>query len=132
MKFKLSNFADMSNEMKLAYFMQRLDEAPAFADYIRDLMDAFLKTFGFIKGYRSVYYHLPGQQLCVKLHSSGMSIHNGNKPNDDMHMFWFNKMEREDLKVFLKAIYDGEVDFYKIDLRLKMHAVEQTFDVLPG
>lgn len=132
MKRPPANFESLSKNEKLMYFLGLLDETPAFDDEMHDILDAFLKNFGFIKGFRSVYYHIPGQQLCVKLYRSAMSIHNGNKKNDDMHMFWFNKMEREDLKVFMKSIYDGVVDFYKIDLRLKMHAVEQTFDVLPG
>lgn len=116
---------NMSKTGKYVYFIDRLGK------YKPDrLVRDFLYIFGFIKGWRSTFYHLPGNQLRIKVYDYCMSLYDGNDPMADNFTIWFINKNEFAIKAFFKAICDNVVDFRKIVMRIKAADVEKDLEVL--
>lgn len=116
---------NMSKTGKYAYFVDRLGK------YKPDrLVRDFLYVFGFIQGWRSTFYHLPGRRLCIKVYDYCMSLHDGNDPMADNFTVWFTNNNEYAIKAFFKAVCDDVVDYRKIIMRIKAADVENDLEVL--
>jgi len=92
------------------------------------LVRDFLHTMGFIQRWRSTFYHLPGNRLCVKVYNYGISLHDGNDSMADNFTIWFyNEYE---IKAFFQAVFDDIVDYRKILMRIKSSKIEKELEVL--
>lgn len=116
---------NMSKTGKYVYFINRLGKYKP-----NRLVRDFLYIFGFIKGWRSTFYHLPGNRLCIKVYDYGISLHDGNDPMADNFTIWFGSKNEFAIKAFFKAVYDDIVDYRKIIMRIKAADVEKDLEVL--